>query len=135
MVGGDPAEVERCKPVLETFGNPVEYLGALGSGQRAKLVNNALMAAHLGLAEEALALGEKLGMPRDALGRVLRFGSGRSYGLETLVSSGSLGHLASNVYPLLNKDVTILAEVATEETGGVGELAKVARHALDMMTG
>ena len=45
-VGGSDAAVARARPVLETYGNPVLHLGALGAGLRTKLVNNALNAAH-----------------------------------------------------------------------------------------
>jgi len=42
MVGGDPGAIERCRPVFETFGDPVVHLGPLGAGQVTKLLNNTL---------------------------------------------------------------------------------------------
>ena len=50
MAGGDDDVVARCRPVLDTFANPLVHLGGLGAGQAAKLLNNSLFTAHLGLA-------------------------------------------------------------------------------------
>jgi 3-hydroxyisobutyrate dehydrogenase-like beta-hydroxyacid dehydrogenase len=75
MVGGEQAAVDRCWPVLETFGEPIVHLGPLGSGQLAKLVNNSLLAAGIGLADDAIALGVALGLDRDRLVTALQYGS------------------------------------------------------------
>src|SRR5215211_604217 len=40
MVGGEPDVVERCRPVFETYADPVVHLGKIGSGQLTKLLNN-----------------------------------------------------------------------------------------------
>src|SRR5713101_7970343 len=40
MVGGDRAVYDRVKPVLNTIGNKVPYVSAIGSGAIAKLVHN-----------------------------------------------------------------------------------------------
>lgn len=47
MVGGNDADVARCRPVLETFGNPIVHLGPLGSGQMVKLLNNLVFTAQV----------------------------------------------------------------------------------------
>ena len=65
MVGGPAEVVDRCRPVLETFGDPVLHLGPLGAGQEAKLLNNAVFAAQLALAAEVFALAADAG-PRPA---------------------------------------------------------------------
>ena len=61
MVGGDPDVVERCRPVFETYANPVVHLGELGSGQVTKLLNNLLFTANLANAKTTLDLGEASG--------------------------------------------------------------------------
>ena len=62
LVGGTDADVDRARPVLATYGDPIVHLGPFGSGQLAKLINNALMAAQLGLADDALRIGTALGL-------------------------------------------------------------------------
>ena len=48
-----------CRPVFETFGNPVIHLGPLGSGELAKLLNNLVFVAHLGAALETFSSAQK----------------------------------------------------------------------------
>ncbi|MBI3160348.1 MAG: NAD(P)-dependent oxidoreductase [Chloroflexi bacterium] len=43
MVGGDPAHLERVRPVLETYGKTITHVGPVGSGQMVKLVNQILV--------------------------------------------------------------------------------------------
>lgn len=50
MVGGAAEVVERCRPVLESFADPVLHIGPLGAGHQAKLLNNAVFTAQLTLA-------------------------------------------------------------------------------------
>ena len=68
--------------MFETFGKLIVLLGEPGAGQRAKIVNNALMAANMGLAQAALAAGEALGCDRKALAELVAASSGRSFGFE-----------------------------------------------------
>src|SRR5438105_4225410 len=58
MVGGDADVVERCRPVFETYADPVVHLGELGSGQTTKLLNNLLLTANLATAAATLTLGQ-----------------------------------------------------------------------------
>jgi 3-hydroxyisobutyrate dehydrogenase-like beta-hydroxyacid dehydrogenase len=132
MVGGAAETFERCKPVFDTYGNPVVHVGPLGSGQLAKLVNNVVFIAHLGVANDAYVLGESLGIDRSALFTILSHGSANSYGLS--IMSGrtlpDMGALAGN---LLRKDVDIVAAVAVARGAGGGSLIDVANDAVARM--
>jgi 3-hydroxyisobutyrate dehydrogenase len=109
MVGGDEATYREAVPVIATYSNRAVYLGPVGAGQQAKLLNNALFAAHIGIAHDVLDVGRRLGLDAAALGQVLHSGSGRSYGLDLLVASGSLEPMAqSAMRPALTKDVALL---------------------------
>jgi 3-hydroxyisobutyrate dehydrogenase len=104
-VGGPWEGVERARPVLETYGDPVLHMGELGSGLRTKLINNVLNAAQFGLARDAMVVGEALGLDPDLLGRALTSGSGKSFSLDVYVALGSLDAIAGHIGPLLSKDV------------------------------
>jgi len=107
MCGGTPDDFAAARPVLETFGGMIVLLGGVGAGQSAKIVNNALMAANMGLAHAAAAAGEELGLDRVALLDLIKASSGRSFGFEVyarLPSPQAFAHGA----PLLVKDVKLL---------------------------
>jgi 2-hydroxy-3-oxopropionate reductase len=55
MVGGKPSAYETAKPILEVLGRPT-WVGPGGSGQIAKLANQAIVAATIGAVAEALLL-------------------------------------------------------------------------------
>jgi len=67
FVGGDP---ERARPVLSSLGRIVP-VGPVGAGSAAKLVANSTLFGVLGLLGEALALGDGLGLAREATWEVL----------------------------------------------------------------
>lgn len=78
MAGGDPEALTRAKPYFDILGRETVLCGGPGAGNVVKILNNALCAAHLALAGEALTLGEKAGLDRDVLAAALAKGSGRS---------------------------------------------------------
>jgi 3-hydroxyisobutyrate dehydrogenase-like beta-hydroxyacid dehydrogenase len=109
MVGGDEAAVAAARPIFETFAGLIVHLGDVGAGQMAKLVNNALMAAHVAIAHHALAAGEALGIDRAALSELVKVSSGRSFGFEVrarMPNPAAFKHGAA----LLAKDVRLLGE-------------------------
>jgi len=131
MVGGPPEVLERCRPVLVTFGDPILHLGPLGSGQEAKVLNNAAFAAQLALATEVFAVARERGLDRTAVAAVLANGSGRSYAAEVVTGFDfDVEGLAPFAGELLAKDVGILVDQA-ELTGTV--LLTAADRALDRM--
>jgi 3-hydroxyisobutyrate dehydrogenase len=132
-VGGDDDAVARARPVLETYGDPVLPMGPLGSGLRTKLVNNALNAAHFGLAHDALALGESLGLDPIRLGEALRNGSGRSFSLEVFVGLGSFDPIAGHVGPIMAKDIALFAHEAAGSAAEFKVLLGAADRFLELL--
>jgi 3-hydroxyisobutyrate dehydrogenase-like beta-hydroxyacid dehydrogenase len=64
MAGGDPAALERARPVLDHLARQIFHVGGLGSGAVMKLtVNSVLHGLNLALAE-GLVLAEKAGVDR-----------------------------------------------------------------------
>jgi 3-hydroxyisobutyrate dehydrogenase-like beta-hydroxyacid dehydrogenase len=70
MVGGEPAEVDRARPVLGLLGEVV-HCGPTGSGVSMKLVNNMLAGVTFVATCEALLLGRKAGLSVDTMRQVL----------------------------------------------------------------
>jgi 3-hydroxyisobutyrate dehydrogenase len=114
MVGGGEEAVAAARPIFATFAGLILRLGGVGAGQTAKLVNNALMAAHVAMAHHAMAAAAALGLDRAALADIVKISSGRSYGFEVyarLPSPSAFAHGAK----LLAKDVRLLGEVLGED--------------------
>ncbi len=131
MVGGDGDVVAAARPIFETFGRLIVHLGGVGSGQQAKLINNTLLAANLGLAHAALTAADGLGIDRSALVELLMASSGRSFGLEVcsrMSSPASFAHGGA----LLAKDVRLLGEVLGEQAPMVAALREAAAPFLDL---
>lgn len=72
FVGGDPAAIERGRPVLEAFCSRIVSCGSAGAGYRMKLVNQTIVAGTLlglaGGAALARAYGFASASVKDALG-------------------------------------------------------------------
>jgi 3-hydroxyisobutyrate dehydrogenase-like beta-hydroxyacid dehydrogenase len=64
MVGGDAADVERARPVLEAIGARIFHLGPLGAGAAMKLAVNTLIFGLNEALAEGLVLAERAGIDR-----------------------------------------------------------------------
>lgn len=78
MVGGDPALLEECRPLLAAMGSNIVHVGPLGQGKVVKIVNQALAAIHLLAIGEAFSLGVKCGADPKVLYDVIKTSSGYS---------------------------------------------------------
>jgi 3-hydroxyisobutyrate dehydrogenase-like beta-hydroxyacid dehydrogenase len=113
LVGGSPEHLERARPLLEVIGGRITSFGAVGAGQRAKAVNQVLVAGSYAAVAEALALAERLGLDRPQVVEALKGGAAGSWALE----HRSAGMIADH-YPLgfklalHRKDLAIALEAA-----------------------
>jgi 3-hydroxyisobutyrate dehydrogenase-like beta-hydroxyacid dehydrogenase len=113
------AALARSRPVFESFAGTIVHLGGVGAAQAAKLVNNALFAANLAVADDALALGEELGIDASALAEFVRAGSGRSYALDVALRARASADMRQAARPALEKDLRSLdAEVGSQHEAG-----------------
>lgn len=79
MASGDKDAFERVRPLLETFGSKVFWVGpSPGQGQLAKLLNNLLSATAMAVTSEALVLGQGAGLDPSLLLDIFNAGSGRN---------------------------------------------------------
>ena len=115
MVGGDPADVERARPVLAAMGTTITHLGPIGAGQATKAVNQVILAGvYLGVAE-GIVLAIKSGLGPEAVARALSGGAAQSW-----VLANRSGRMIANDYPigfkirLHRKDLGIALEMARE---------------------
>jgi 3-hydroxyisobutyrate dehydrogenase-like beta-hydroxyacid dehydrogenase len=82
MAGGEAADFERAKPVLDAMGELVLHVGPQGHGSMVKLINNTVAAVNAAVLAETLVLAQKAGLDTDALRQVMAAGSGNSTMLQ-----------------------------------------------------
>lgn len=95
LVGGEPADVERARPVLAVIGRTITHFGPVGAGQAAKAVNQVILAGtYLGVAE-GLVLAMKAGLDPEQVVAALTTGAAQSW-----VLANRSGRMLANDYPL-----------------------------------
>jgi 3-hydroxyisobutyrate dehydrogenase len=78
MVGGDPALLERARPVLARMGKNIFHAGPVGAGHAIKLVNNMCSGGILALTIEAVAVAARAGVDPQRAVEIIQASSGRS---------------------------------------------------------
>jgi 3-hydroxyisobutyrate dehydrogenase-like beta-hydroxyacid dehydrogenase len=116
MCGGKQEAFDAALPVFHTFGKLVVLLGPAGAGQRAKIVNNAMLSANMGVAMAALDAAETLGIEPAAFVELIKASSGRSFGFEVFARLPSPAAFATGA-PMLLKDINLLKAVLPDHVG------------------
>ena len=118
MAGGDPAVLERCRPIFAALGDPdrLFHTGPVGSGEVVKLVNNMLVGSISAATLEALLVGVRAGVSLKTLVDVVSVSSGSSVQLTGQLAKRALvGELAPGfATDLLVKDLRLAADLASE---------------------
>lgn len=125
MTAGDRDLAQSAGPVFATFANLVIHLGDFGAAQTAKLINNSLLAANLGLVQSAFALGAMHGLDRSALLTMLQASSGRSYALDVFARTPE-GRSFSHAKTLFDK-VRLLGDAGSADSPHFAVLRDAAR--------
>jgi 3-hydroxyisobutyrate dehydrogenase len=82
MCGGEAAPFDAAKPVAMAYGRAVTLLGAAGSGQLAKMVNQTAIAGMVQGLSEAIAFGEKAGLDMRQVLEVIGKGAAQSWQMD-----------------------------------------------------
>ena len=120
MVGGDVADFEKAKPILQCMGKNIVHCGGAGNGQVAKICNNMMLAIEMIATAEGMALAAKLGMDPKEFAGIANTSSGRCWSSDTYnpypgvlenvpASRGYTGGFGAD---LMLKDLTLVTEAA-----------------------
>lgn len=123
LVGGAVEDVDRVRPMLAAYGDPILHVGGLGAGQQVKLINNALFAAHIGLLADAVRVASEFGIDEHVLLTALPHGSAASRALSGAAVRRSVAGFTTAVREFLAKDVAVVREVAAESGVDLGAIA------------
>ena len=115
MVGGPRATFDEQVPLLQSFAANPAYLGEIGSGTIAKLVNNMIALCSVAASAEGLMLGMMAGLDPAVLDQVIRTSSGDSLAYRALADRALSGdYSASFSLDLCYKDIHLALELADE---------------------
>jgi 3-hydroxyisobutyrate dehydrogenase-like beta-hydroxyacid dehydrogenase len=112
MCGGAPEAFEKVEPYLGRMGNNVLYMGAVGSGQLTKLINQLLFDINAAALAEILPMAMKMGLDPEKVASVVNSGTGRSYASEFFIPRVLEENFADG-YPMKSayKDLVSAAEI------------------------
>lgn len=84
LVGGDPALVASCRPLLACFAENITHVGAVGAGHSMKLLHNYVSLGSVALLAEAAACAQVHGVAPEVFVDVLAKGGGGGTALDRL---------------------------------------------------
>ncbi|HET7766593.1 MAG TPA: NAD(P)-dependent oxidoreductase [Burkholderiales bacterium] len=125
MVGGEPAVVERYRPLLEAMGKQIFPTGPLGSGHAMKALNNYVSAAGLAAAVEAVLAADRFGLDAGKVVDVLNASTGMNNSTLNKFHKFILSRAFDSGFSLdlMVKDLRTALEVA-RSTGSPAPLAE-----------
>ena len=113
MIGGDRALALKLDPVLAPMGRRF-YVGNLGAGHAAKVLNNYVSAAGLAAAAEALHIAERFGIDPPVILDVINASTGRNNSTENKFAQFVFNRKFNSGFALelMAKDLKLAMEVA-----------------------
>jgi 3-hydroxyisobutyrate dehydrogenase len=82
MVGGDARDLEEARPALAAMGANVIHVGAVGSGEAAKICNNLIAGVAAVAVSEAFRIAEGFGVDPKVLTEVIAKSSGNTWVMQ-----------------------------------------------------
>ncbi len=82
MVGGEAAQFEHARPVLESYAKAIRLMGPVGAGQLTKMVNQICIAGVLQGLSEALFFAERAGLDINEVVSAISQGAAQSWQMD-----------------------------------------------------
>lgn len=123
MTGGDKADFDRIKPVLDDLGENVFHVGPLGAGHTLKLINNFYAMTTACAMSEAFAMADHAGLDRQTLYDVMAAGPLKS-GMMDFIKANAVDGEIQLAFSVTNagKDVGYYAQM-TKDMGKASMMA------------
>jgi len=116
MVGGEQADFDEVRPILETMGSTVVLVGPAGSGQTVKAANQLIVAGTIELVAEAIVFLRAYGVDTEAALAVLAGGLAGNRILDRKGASMLAGKFEPGFrIDLHHKDMGIVTAAAREQ--------------------
>jgi 3-hydroxyisobutyrate dehydrogenase len=116
MSGGQKAQINRCRPLLQAMGNRIFETGPLGSGHAMKVLNNLVSAAGLIATAEALIVGRRFNLKPAVMIDVLNASTGRNNSTENKFKQFILSRTFDSGFSLdlMIKDLSTAVQMSRE---------------------
>ena len=116
MAGGDYDTLQKIRPILNSIGNNVVYMGKSGNGQLAKLVNQLFYNISCAALAELLPMAVKMGLDPEDIFHVVSSGTGQTFALN-FFTPYIMNNDFKPGYPLKSayKDMISAAEISAQE--------------------
>jgi len=115
FVGGEAANFERVRPLLEVMGKAIFHMGASGTGQVTKLANQICQLANLQGTAEALLFANSQGADVGKVREAVMTGFGSSRMLDVLGKKMVERDFAAGIVAALHhKDIGVALDIAHE---------------------
>ena len=115
MTGGDPAVLERVRPILRAIGPNIHHVGPAGAANTVKAINNMMSSVNAIAMYEGLIVGLKAGLSLEIVSQIVKQSSGNSNALARV----DRALIPRNFEPgfkvaLMNKDLETFNSIAKE---------------------
>src|SRR5580704_10809811 len=123
MVGAAAADFAEAKPALDAMGSNIIHVGAVGTGEVAKLCNNLIAGAALVAVSEAFRIAEAFGVDPKILTAIIAKSSGATWVMEKNhpvpgidpASAANRDYAPGFMTDLMAKDVALAVNAAREK--------------------
>lgn len=133
MVGGEQNDFDRAQPVMSAFARHSQLLGASGSGQLAKMMNQICIAGIVQGLAEALHFGEQAGLDCHAVIDVISKGAAQSWQMENRASTMIKGEYDFGfAVDWMRKDLSIALDEARRNGSTLALTALVDQYYADV---
>ena len=125
MMGGEAAQIEAVRPILQAIGKTLVHVGAAGAGHAVKALNNYVSASGLLAVCEALVAAEKFGIDLHLVNQVFNASTGKNNTTEVKVENFMLSEKFNSGFALalMRKDLQT-AQTFIDSMGTPDEFAQ-----------
>lgn len=113
MCGGEQADFDQAKPVIDAYAKAVKLMGPVGSGQLTKMVNQICIAGMLQGLSEAVNFAQAAGLDMDEVVGAIGKGAAQSWQMDNRASTMARGEYEFGfAVDWMRKDLGIVLDTA-----------------------
>ncbi|MDG6935085.1 MAG: NAD(P)-dependent oxidoreductase [Nitrososphaerota archaeon] len=116
MVGGSHETFLKCKPIFESIGKRVYYVGGSGSAEAVKLLNSLIAIGNLMIAREALTIAKSQGVDIKKMYEIINASTGQSWMWSNWIGGMMNGNKTGSTARIMLKDMSYAIKMLKDST-------------------